>query len=451
MMREHLRLDVTVQIFSENQIELKFPHMVVSWRKPSPTLYKRIKHLLGYGNSLLYNESEEALPFLFCFLEELKQSSLLSYSVFNHDVLWASLTPYHSKQFKIKTKSLDPTHPFQLSRFAYLRVQNKTMLLSSPLVSAVLEVKHQMAFSILHALSTPISLEQFIQEFHTIDPTSIHDFFLLLYQADFLNDADNNPSLKCWEFHDLTFHTTSRLRGEQSSGATFRFWPEISPLPSIPKPKNSNIIPLFKPNLKTIIQSDRPFTDVLENRQSIRDHGVSPITLHQLGEFLYRTARVKQISPGGKYELTHRPYPGAGACHELEIYPLIHQCEGLESHLYHYLGDQHALEVISPVDSAKKEALLKASMEATLAQNPPQILFLITARFQRMSWKYESMAYSVILKNTGVLIQTMYLVATAMNLAPCAIGNGDSDLFSQMIDGDYYEETTVGEFILGTR
>ena len=59
------------------------------------------------------------------------------------------------------------------------------------------------------------------------------------------------------------------------------------------------------------------------------------------------------------------------------------------------------------------------------------------------------MAYSVILKNVGALYQTMYLVATAMGLAPCGLGGGHSDLFAAAAGLDYLAETSVGEFILG--
>jgi hypothetical protein len=45
----------------------------------------------------------------------------------------------------------------------------------------------------------------------------------------------------------------------------------------------------------------------------------------------------------------------------------------------------------------------------------------------------------------------MYLVATAMNLAPCAIGGGNSDRFAAAVGTDYYAETSVGEFILGSQ
>jgi len=40
-------------------------------------------------------------------------------------------------------------------------------------------------------------------------------------------------------------------------------------------------------------------------------------------------------------------------------------------------------------------------------------------------------------------------VATAMNLAPCALGCGDSDLFARAAETDYLVESSVGEFLLG--
>jgi SagB-type dehydrogenase family enzyme len=97
------------------------------------------------------------------------------------------------------------------------------------------------------------------------------------------------------------------------------------------------------------------------------------------------------------------------------------------------------------------EALLRDAARPAALTDLPQVVITIAARFQRLSWKYESIAYSVLLKDVGVLYQTMYLVATAMALAPCALGGGDSDLFAAAAGLDYYSETSVGEFLLGSR
>jgi oxazoline/thiazoline dehydrogenase len=79
------------------------------------------------------------------------------------------------------------------------------------------------------------------------------------------------------------------------------------------------------------------------------------------------------------------------------------------------------------------------------------VLFILAARFARVAWKYESIAYSLILKHVGVVLQTMYLAATAMGLGPCALGCGDADLFARAAGTDYCAETSVGEFLLGSQ
>jgi SagB-type dehydrogenase family enzyme len=79
------------------------------------------------------------------------------------------------------------------------------------------------------------------------------------------------------------------------------------------------------------------------------------------------------------------------------------------------------------------------------------VVFNLTARFQRLSWKYSSIAYTLMLKDVGGLYQTMYLVAEAMGLAPCALGAGHADWLCRAAGLNYLEESPVGEFLLGSR
>jgi hypothetical protein len=76
----------------------------------------------------------------------------------------------------------------------------------------------------------------------------------------------------------------------------------------------------------------------------------------------------------------------------------------------------------------------------------PDALVTVTSRFQRMAWKYRAMAYATTLRHTGVLYQTMYLVATAMGLAPCGLGNGDADMSARVLGLDYLKESSVVRF-----
>ena len=81
----------------------------------------------------------------------------------------------------------------------------------------------------------------------------------------------------------------------------------------------------------------------------------------------------------------------------------------------------------------------------------PQILITIAARFGRVSWKYSSLAYALILKDVGVLTQTLYLMATDMGLGGCAIGSTNIDLFAKMTGIEFHVEGPVGQFALGSR
>ena len=148
-------------------------------------------------------------------------------------------------------------------------------------------------------------------------------------------------------------------------------------------------------------------------------------------------------------ELSRRPYPGGGAMYELEIYPVVRRCAGVNPGLYHYDPLNHQLAQIDAAD-ADIQALLKDAHSSSGEQGMPQVLLIITARFGRLFRKYRSLAYALVLKHVGVLYQNLYLVATNMNLAPCSLGAGDSDRFAQASGLNYIEESSVGEFMLGS-
>ncbi|HET9143975.1 SagB family peptide dehydrogenase, partial [Actinophytocola sp.] len=175
-----------------------------------------------------------------------------------------------------------------------------------------------------------------------------------------------------------------------------------------------------------------------------------PLTLAQLGEFLHRSARVRRAAQDDKTEVSLRPSPSGGALHGLEIYPVVSRVSGLAAGMYHYDPFAHVLEPVPAGDRAVRQLVGRASAAAG-GSHPPQVLLVVTARFGRVMWKYQGMAYALILKDLGALLQTMYLVATAMNLAPCALGAGDSALFAQATGLDELEEASIGEFMLSSR
>jgi SagB-type dehydrogenase family enzyme len=102
--------------------------------------------------------------------------------------------------------------------------------------------------------------------------------------------------------------------------------------------------------------------------------------------------------------------------------------------------------------TAEGGGLLRDAAESTaIPEDNLQVLLILAASFPRLAWKYESIAYALTLKHVGVVFQTMYLAATAMGLAPRAIGEVDADLFVRAAGTDHRAETSVGEFLLGSQ
>jgi SagB-type dehydrogenase family enzyme len=311
---------------------------------------------------------------------------------------------------------------YTLSRFAYVRRDGDRFILESPRASS---------YIILH------DAEALAQVSKLDDP----DFVALLAQAGMLANADG-PELPNWSFHDLVFHSRHRADPTRTGG---------EPPEPVVKPQMSNrMIALDVPDMSALINVDYTLTWALETRRSVREYGKIPITLQNLSEFLFRAARITETHYGDPYDATRRPYPSAGATYALEIYAVVRRCEGLDRGIYHYDPMNHALEVIdtSSKPSDPVNALLNYAMDMTGTTNP-HVLLHITARFGRVNWKYPTNAFALILKDFGCLLQTMYLVAAAMNLAGCAIGSDDPAIFASATGIDPTEEASVGGFWLG--
>lgn len=438
-------------------------------RRLPPGVGEAIRTLAGpggteraLGDAVFEAGGPSALAVWYYSLHLLSEARGLCYTVTAGDDAIAQLIPM-TEQFHPEFSEPSPEQPFVLSQFAYLHRDGSALLLESPLSHARIWLLHPEAAAAIGALSVPGSCTSMQQRVSGLPAPAMRSFLSLLGAAGMLVPADEagrtqedrEPDLLTWHFADLLFHARSRWgRHDHPTGGTFTLADRVPALPAVKAPMSDQRQPLYVPDLDDARRADPPFTDVLENRRSVRSYGAQPITAAQLGEFLYRSARVKHVvQPDGKrllYETSVRPYPAGGACYELELYPVVGRAEGLARGFFHYDPRDHCLDEI-PDGLAYVEQFFSDSRIPVAEFGERQILIIVAARFRRMSWKYQSMAYAAILKNVGVLFQTMYLVATAMNLAPCALGSGDAELFSRIIGRPFHEESSVGEFMLGSR
>jgi oxazoline/thiazoline dehydrogenase len=263
------------------------------------------------------------------------------------------------------------------------------------------------------------------------------------------------PELRQRELPDMLLHARSRFGlSDEPIGGTFPFVGQLDPAPAIRNSGWGRPLALPRPGRSSPGAAITSLADVMERRRSIRRHGEPPITLDQLGEFLYRVASVKSVAPideaaGHVYETSERPYPSGGAAYDLEFYITVSRCTGLDPGIYYYHPLDHELSLVTD-DLPLLNAMLRSAYLACGQESVPQVLVTLASRFTRLSWKYQGIAYTTTLKNVGVLYEAMYLVATAMGLAPCALGSGDSAAFWKATGLDPIAESSVGEFMLGS-
>jgi SagB-type dehydrogenase family enzyme len=356
---------------------------------------------------------------------------------------------------------LRDTDTLALSRFAYLRRRADDMVLESPRARALFKICDPTIAAALAALAAP----QQIKQLRRADGFPGIELLALLLDCEILfkvrakgesqRTSEGDEHLVLWDFHDLLFHARSTEgRHANPLGGTYLYSEAIAPLPAVRPswPGERTDLRKFPP---PPLESKRHAASLLRDRHSTRDFdSQQPITLGELAHFLDSAARVQSTFTGpsgdGEPPLTFapRPYPSGGGSYELELYLAVGMCDGLARGLYHYDAGEHALVAIDarPQDV---ETMLRQAQYAMDASALPQIVITITARFGRVAWKYSSLAYSLILKDVGVLMQTLYLMATDMGLGGCAIGSTNIDVFEKMTAIKFHVEGPVGVFALG--
>jgi SagB-type dehydrogenase family enzyme len=404
------------------------------------------------GNSALAREVD-------VLLHRLAQHGLLEYRLSSpHDGKDLVVIEPQVGEYWPQRAKLGAGDTIVLSRFAYMRRRGNEMVLESPRAGALFRISDPSIAATLSALSRPQRISRPSREaasFIAVAALLVDCQILLkLSRSDGdglrLNEGDTN--LVLWDFHDLLFHTRSTEgRHANPVGGTFTYAEAVAPLPAVRPSWPGSRIELGKFSGPEPISG---FAALLRERHSTRDFDdAHPVTLAELAQFLGTTARVLSEWNSGAHagpEVTYstRPYPSAGSAYELELYLAVSNCEGLARGLYHYDAGGHALTAIN-ASAQQLQALASAAEFAMDAPGPPQVLITIAARFGRISWKYSSIAYSLILKDVGAMIQTFYLAATDMGLGGCAIGTNNIDRFAKITGLEFHVESPVGQFALG--
>ena len=365
--------------------------------------------------------------------------------------------------------AIDPDRPLRLSRFAAIRAIDGELLLESPLAAYHVVLHRHLASGVVMALSGPTTVDE-IAGVVGATPDMVSDIMGYLVgtgivlvgewvartgqrgQARFTEDEDR--TLTSGSYHDLLFHSRSRMgRHGGQSGAVFPH-AETHPSPDLVKPMRSGRrFQLYRPRIVDLIKNDPPLTKVLENTRHWAELTERQLNAEQVGELLFRAARIRSVSSETagtevSYDVSDRPYLSIHGLYELELYVSVHNCAGLPRGTYHYDPEYHALTLVNDSELELDELLDSARVAAGSAVTPP-VLITMTARVARFSWIYGGIGYSLTLEHVGALQQTLCLVANAMGLAACVPAVDPGDVLDSALRLGWPAEVGVGEFLVG--
>lgn len=360
----------------------------------------------------------------------------------------AALVPF-SQEFRWQTREVGPDQAIHLSRFAHIRNIDGDMVLETPMGHGRLILFHPACALVLHTLKTPCRIQALHQAAPALPPDLLEGLLQQLLNICAIEfPQTETDAADHWEFHDLLFHTRSRQkRRDKRFGQTIPAAEQ--PAPALKTFPEASLIPLPVPAPDALKQTGPALQTLMEETGSA-DRELCPTTL---GEFLYRTARVIKekkidLKEKGRFTITQRPYPGMGSIHGLEIYPLIKDCPGFDSGLYHYHPKRLGLAPLL-LSTQKIQPLLDEIDPGLELRYERGIAFVITARLDRFNRFSRSTAYSAALRDLGILLQTMNLTAKAMGLSP-GIPYGKTVVgFADLSGIDPLTEAAIGEFILG--
>ena len=344
--------------------------------------------------------------------------------------------------------------------------------ITSPLTPTTLRLQDHRLYPLIQRLVAPCSLESIrslLPEDLRSQSQDIISLFLSSGMAGICNSEQNaeidQDAIKAgWNKQDLSFHSHTRRH------IVDRHLEELPPREinrMSPQARNQRIILNTLSLPKPSIDSQKTdFYQVLQKRKSIRTYKTSPIAIKALGSLLWHSMHTKEIiicDPAltRSYEGLLRPVASAGGLHSIELYLCIKQCIGVSPGFYHYDSFNHSLGKMSDLNKPCQNMLemaVNTTCRAPQADSispgqgqQPDVLIVMSTRYERNASLHSKtgLAYALILKDTGAIYQQLYLVATALGLAPCGLSFGSSELFEKASGISRQIECSVGEFMVG--
>lgn len=153
----------------------------------------------------------------------------------------------------------------------------------------------------------------------------------------------------------------------------------------------------------------------IKERRTIRDFKERSLPLNHLSQLLWAAQGITDPKEG------KRASPSGGALYPLDIYVIAGEkgVEGMEMGIYRYLSKTHSILLISKGDH--REEIASSSLRQMWMAKAP-VIFVITAEYKRITWKYGERGIRYALIETGHVGQNLFLQAEALGLGVGIVG-----------------------------
>lgn len=195
--------------------------------------------------------------------------------------------------------------------------------------------------------------------------------------------------------------------------------PPLTGLPSIPLPEPERL-----PGIT--------LADAIEQRCSTTTYSADrAVPLATLAGLLEGAAGIRGHRPGYNVrDFPVRRAPSAGGLAPVDVYVVANDVSGLDQGLYYYRPSGPELTLVDSGNMRGKVA--EAGIAADWLFHAPAVLFL-AVDMNRVEWKYGARSYRYVHVDLGVLTQNLYLVATGLGLAGCAVAAFDDDTANDLV------------------
>ncbi len=230
-------------------------------------------------------------------------------------------------------------------------------------------------------------------------------------------------------FHQKTRHTLLNVLGSvlkwESQPSLYKKYPKAKKM-KLPKPGYEGL----------------SLEEALRTRRSIRDYPDKLLSLNALSQLLFAAQGI--TAQDG--DLMLRTAPSAGALYPIEIYIVVNKVAGLERGIYHYAVPDHSLELIQKGNFRKK--IIGCALDQEMA-GKSDVTFILTAIFQRTTWKYGERGYRYAYMEAGHIGQNIALQTASLGLGAVGIGAFYDDDINKLIGIDGTSEAALYIYAVG--